>query len=83
MLTSCERRKIDRFNRRSLLKGGSAAVGAFALPGLIHTGAGQAVAEPKIAGRAAAQQAIVILLQGGCSHLDNLRLGFDDLTESD
>ena len=70
MPTSCDRRKVNRFNRRSLLTSSSAAVGAYALPGLIHTGAGEAVAEPKFTGRAAAQQAIVILLQGGCSHLD-------------
>ena len=70
MPTSCERREIDRFSRRSLLKNSSAAVSAFALPGLLRLNEGQAVADP-LQGRraAAAQQAIV-------DRLKNKQLGF-------
>ena len=57
------------FNRRSLLRNSSVAVGAFALPtafGLPQLADG---ARPSSAG-APAKRAIVILLQGGCSHHD-------------
>ena len=60
---SCDR---DRFDRRWFLAGSSTAVGAFFLPTL-----GSRLAVAKDTGqRGAARQAIVILLQGGCSHLD-------------
>jgi uncharacterized protein (DUF1501 family) len=54
-------------DRRSFLGSSNMAVGAFALPALL---ARRASAADRPAGRAAAEQAIVILLQGGCSHLD-------------
>ena len=61
--------KVNRshtgFGRRSFLAGSSLAVGAFALP---LGGRETIAAEDKK--RRSAQQAIVILLQGGCSHLD-------------
>src|SRR5436190_15016168 len=53
-------------NRRRFLAGGSLAVGAFALP-TIGLGTASAAEETK---RKSAKRAIVILLQGGCSHLD-------------
>jgi len=61
--------KVNRshtgIGRRSFLAGSSLAVGAFALP---IGGRGAIAAEDKK--RRTAEQAIVILLQGGCSHLD-------------
>ena len=53
----------NQFSRRMLLKSSSVAVGAFALPGVLQS---QAIA----AENGAAKQVIVILLQGGLSHLD-------------
>ena len=57
----------DPFDRRWFLASSSVAVGAFALPTLATT---KASARDSATGRAKAQRAIVILLQGGCSHLD-------------
>jgi hypothetical protein len=50
-------------NRRFFLKSSGLSVGAFALPGVLRARA-ELAAPPK------ARQALVILLQGGCSHLE-------------
>lgn len=54
----------QRFDRRLLLKAGGVSVGAIALPSILQQRAEGAI-QPK------AKQAIVILLQGGCSQLDS------------
>jgi hypothetical protein len=59
--------QMTDIDRRNLLKSSSIAVGAFALPSVFD------VQNLKVADRRAnppAKQAIVILLQGGCSHLE-------------
>ena len=64
---------MRQFNRRLFLRGGGVAVGAFVLPGMSRYRSGEALAKsPGVepAPRGPAKQAIVILLQGGCSHLD-------------
>ena len=73
MPTSNERGNVDRFDRRFFLKSSSVAVGAFALPSLLNSRNGQARGERGSVDsipRGAAKQAIVILLQGGCTQLD-------------
>ena len=65
--------KRDRFHRRWFLKSSSVALGAFAFPSLLEVRSRQAHADQarvQLITRGAAKQAIVILLQGGCSHLD-------------
>jgi hypothetical protein len=61
-----------RIGRRGFLKGSGFAVGAFSLPQSFPTSfATQAAGLPSRPPRSApAKQAIVILLQGGCSHLE-------------
>ncbi|MBC8353823.1 MAG: DUF1501 domain-containing protein [Planctomycetes bacterium] len=57
----------ERLDRRCFLGSSSVAVGAFALPTVLPN---VATARDEPSGRDRAEQAIVILLQGGCSHLD-------------
>ena len=67
MTMSSEHNQTTGFSRRMILKSSSMAVGAFALPGVFDTqdlNAGSDQNGPP------AKRAIVILLQGGCSHLD-------------
>jgi len=61
--------KIERegLDRRWFLNSSSVAVGAFALPTFLSR---ESTAGDKPTVRRRAEQAIVILLQGGCSHLD-------------
>ncbi len=67
MSKSSTNHRSEGFDRRWFLNSSSVAVGAFALPTLLSsTSAGGE--KPTRRGRA--EQAIVILLQGGCSHLD-------------
>ena len=54
-------------DRRWFLNSSSMAVGAFALPAFLPTASSASDNLPR---RGQAKQAIVILLQGGCSHLD-------------
>ncbi|MFN0021425.1 MAG: DUF1501 domain-containing protein [Pirellulaceae bacterium] len=61
-------RQPERFDRRLFLASSSVAVSAFALPTLASTNLS---AKDKASGRGKASRAIVILLQGGCSHLDS------------
>ncbi len=59
--------------RRSFLKSSSVAISAIALPGVLDSGSGSARAVAAGGGkvrRGPAKRAIVILLQGGCSHLE-------------
>ena len=73
MSWASKRGDSDRFDRRWFLKSSSVAVGAFVLPTLSLTGKRQARADQariEPVNRGPAKQAIVILLQGGCSHLD-------------
>ena len=67
MSTSNQRYGLKSFDRRWLLRSSGVAVGAFGLPTM---GSSHATAAGAVTGRGRAQQAIVILLQGGCSHLD-------------
>jgi len=74
-----------RFDRRWFLKSSSVAVGAFGLPNLVLPSrpcwAEQSRAAPPLLKPGAAKQAIVILLQGGCSHLDTWDLKPDAVAE--
>ena len=67
MHVSNQCRGVERFDRRFMLKSSSVALGAFALP--IASPSRAEVTGGRRPGRA--KQAIVILLQGGCSHLDS------------
>ncbi len=60
-------RRPEALDRRWFLNSSSVAVGAFALPTFLSSKS-TANDKPRRPGRA--EQAIVILLQGGCSHLD-------------
>ena len=63
--------QAEQFTRRWFLNSGNVAVGAFALPGLGGALSASAGVAPAASTRQApAKRAIVILLQGGCSHLD-------------
>lgn len=62
-MTSARRNHAALFSRRRLLKSSSIAVGAFGLPAALAQ-ATESQSGPK------AKRAIVILLQGGCSHHD-------------
>lgn len=71
----------DRIGRRTLLKSSSVAVGAFALPQALRPVHAETVSG-KLARRSPpAKQAIVILLQGGCSHHDTWDLKPDAPSE--
>ena len=59
--------RAGQFDRRWFLASSSVAVGAFALPTLAGA---KASAKDAATPRGKARRAIVILLQGGCSHLD-------------
>ena len=65
-MTSASRNHSAQLSRRRLLKNSSIAVGAFGLPAAL---AARAHAKESQAGPKA-KRAIVILLQGGCSHHD-------------
>lgn len=69
MTASNERNRRIDFNRRALLTSSSVAVGAFALPTL-NAGPQSALGNQTAGDRPKAERAIVILLQGGCSHHD-------------
>ena len=57
----------EALDRRWFLNSSSVAVGAFVLPTFLSS---NSTANNKPRRRGQAEQAIVILLQGGCSHLD-------------
>ncbi len=65
-------------DRRWFLNSSSVAVGAFALPTFLSS---NSTAKDKPRRRGRAEQAIVILLQGGCSHLDTWDLKPDASAE--
>ncbi len=67
MATLRDGNKRRPFDRRWFLSSSSVAVGAFALPTIASS---RASANDEPSSRGQAKQAIVILLQGGCSHLD-------------
>jgi hypothetical protein len=69
MMLTDHQKQAAMFNRRCWLKSSSIAVGAFGLPAVI--GARQAARGDQASSSGpAAKRAIVILLQGGCSHHD-------------
>ena len=72
--------KHVKIKRRMLLKSSSVALGAFALPQLLGGVARAGRADGK--STPPAKQAIVILLQGGCSHHDTWDLKPDAPAES-
>ncbi|MDA0589003.1 MAG: DUF1501 domain-containing protein [Planctomycetota bacterium] len=64
-----QNQEANSFSRRRLLRNSSVAVGAFALPTAFGVAQTARAEQPATAGPPA-KRAIVILLQGGCSHLD-------------
>jgi hypothetical protein len=81
MTISGNNNPLANFNRRGLLTGSGLAVGAFALPTAWNSLSSTCGAEVGVSNNAPAKRAIVILLQGGCSHHDTWDLKPDAPTE--